>query len=637
MSSLADAPDLVGFFSYSREDDEDSGGKLSKLRERIQAELRGQLGRTKRDFRLWQDKDAIAHGELWEDRIRTAIFESVFFIPIITPTAVRSYHCKFEFDSFLAREKELGRSNLVFPILYISVPALTGDRWRQDPLLAIIGSRQYEQWQNLRHLDASSTEVALRVEKFCANICRALQQEWLSPEERQQAEARRVAEDERRRQEAEITQRADEEERRRKAEAEERRRDDDERRRQEAEVKRRLSEAKAEKRRQDEERRGQARAQGGDRALQAQIAREAETQPGIKWGRYKALWLIAGLAVSIAGLAAGGITYYQPSHQTTREPASAQQLEEAAAKGDATAMVKLGVLYANGEGVARDYAKAREWWEKAAAKGDAKAMANLGLLYSNSDGVAQDYAKARELYEKAADKGDENAMFRLGGLYAEGHGVAQDYAKARGWWEKAADTGDENAMFTLGELYRNGHGVAQDYAKAREWYEKAADKGDERAKAKLEQLSISEAFEAGRYGEALRRQEALVVKVEAAETEREGKPGEETARALNDVAWYALFAREYTKALTVADRAHALLPDDLGIETNRAHALMFLERGEDSKAIYLAYKGKPMSKQDARLWERVIADDFAELRRAGLTHPMMADIEKELGVSPDHR
>src|SRR5262245_37940006 len=227
MSSLADASDLVGFFSYSREDDEDSGGKLSKLRERIQAELRGQLGRTKRDFRLWQDKVAIAHGELWEDTIKKGISESVFFIPIITPTAVRSSHCKFEFDSFLAREKELGRSNLVFPILYIPVPALEDERlWSRDPLLSIIGSRQYEQWQNLRHLDASSTEVALRVEKFCANICRALQQEWLSPEERRETEARRVAEAERRQQqEAEIRQRADQEERRRKAEAEKHRQD----------------------------------------------------------------------------------------------------------------------------------------------------------------------------------------------------------------------------------------------------------------------------------------------------------------------------------------------------------------------------------------------------------------------------
>jgi len=31
---------------------------------------------------------------------------------------------------------------------------------------------------------------------------------------------------------------------------------------------------------------------------------------------------------------------------------------------------------------------------------------------------------------------------------------------------------------------------------------------------------------------------------------------------------------------------------------------------------------------------RAIAQDFAEFRKAGLTHPMMADIEKELGVSP---
>ena len=200
MASLADTPDLVGFFSYSREDDEGSGGRLSKLRERIQEELRAQLGRTKMDFRLWQDKTSIAHGELWEDNIKRAVSESVFFIPIITPTTVKSRYCKFEFETFLAREKELDRSNLVFPILYIPVPALMGDRWREDPLLAIIGSRQYEQWQNLRHLDPSSTEVALRVEKLCENICKALQQPWLSPQERQEAEARRVAEEERRRQ-----------------------------------------------------------------------------------------------------------------------------------------------------------------------------------------------------------------------------------------------------------------------------------------------------------------------------------------------------------------------------------------------------------------------------------------------------
>ena len=123
--------------------------------------------------------------------------------------------------------------------------------------------------------------------------------------------------------------------------------------------------------------------------------------------------------------------------------------------------------------------------------------------------------------------------------------------------------------------------MAQDYAKAREWYEKAADKGDASAMANLEKLPIKEAAGAGRYAEALQLQEAYAVKVEEVETKREGKPGKETAQALNGVAWYALFAREFTKALAVADRAHALLPDDLAIETNRAHALMFLGHEED--------------------------------------------------------
>jgi TPR repeat protein len=272
--------------------------------------------------------------------------------------------------------------------------------------------------------------------------------------------------------------------------------------------------------------------------------------------------------------------------------------------GDAASMGLLGLLYADGFGVAQDYAKAREWYEKAAAKGHAMSMANLGALYHNGQGVAQDYAKARELWAKAADKGDGDAMSNFGAIYYHGQGVAQDYIQAREWYEKAAAEGKASAMYNLAVLYANGQGVTQDYIRARELWEKAAAKGHAGAKAQVEQLVIDEVAAAGHYADALQLQESLAAKVEAVETKREGKPGEETARALNSVAWYALFAREFTKALTGAERAHALLPDNLGIETNRAHALMFLERGEDCKALYLAYKGKPMSKQDARLWER---------------------------------
>src|SRR5262245_54352787 len=126
MSSLAELPELVGFFSYSRDDDESFKGTLSGLRDGIQRELSAQLGRSKKTFRLWQDQSAIAPGKLWESEIKTAIDQSVFFIPIVTPRSINSGYCKFEFELFLAREKAINRSDLIFPILYISVAALEG-------------------------------------------------------------------------------------------------------------------------------------------------------------------------------------------------------------------------------------------------------------------------------------------------------------------------------------------------------------------------------------------------------------------------------------------------------------------------------------------------------------------------------
>jgi TPR repeat protein len=79
-------------------------------------------------------------------------------------------------------------------------------------------------------------------------------------------------------------------------------------------------------------------------------------------------------------------------------------------------------------------------------------MLNLGTLYANGWGVAQDYAKARELYEKAAGQGSTNAMFNLGTLYDYGRGVAQDYAKAREWYQNAADKGDADAKARLEQM-----------------------------------------------------------------------------------------------------------------------------------------------------------------------------------------
>lgn len=58
---------------------------------------------------------------------------------------------------------------------------------------------------------------------------------------------------------------------------------------------------------------------------------------------------------------------------------------------------------------------------------------------------------------------------------------------------------------------------------------------------------------------------------------------------------------------------------------NRAHALMFLGRTDEARAIYLAHRGEQIN---GKTWEQQTLADFAELRKAGLTNPLMDEIEK---------
>ncbi len=199
-------------------------GRLSKLREGIQDELGAQLGRSRTSFRLWQDKEAIAPGKLWQSEIKTAVEQSVFFIPIVTPRAVNSDYCKFEFEAFLAREHALGRADLVFPILYVPVPALANEaQWRDHPVLSAIARRQYVDWQAFRYSDVDTPAPREAIARFCRKIVEALDQSWLSPEERQrqeEAKAQRKEEEEQRQKEAQAKRRDSEEERLRKDAAE---------------------------------------------------------------------------------------------------------------------------------------------------------------------------------------------------------------------------------------------------------------------------------------------------------------------------------------------------------------------------------------------------------------------------------
>jgi tetratricopeptide (TPR) repeat protein len=97
---------------------------------------------------------------------------------------------------------------------------------------------------------------------------------------------------------------------------------------------------------------------------------------------------------------------------------------------------------------------------------------------------------------------------------------------------------------------------------------------------------------------------------------------------IGGVAFYLLVARDFTAALAAADQAIAVKPDLVWLYTNRAHALMFLGRTDEARALYLKYRDDK-NVQDGKSWPAAIVEDFAELRKQGLSDPLMDEIEKK--------
>lgn len=111
----------------------------------------------------------------------------------------------------------------------------------------------------------------------------------------------------------------------------------------------------------------------------------------------------------------------------------------------------LGVMFENGQGVAKDAKAAVEWYRQAAAQAKAGKLwamlseHNLGVMYAKGLGVPQDYKAALEWYRKAAEHGNSSSQFNLGVMYANGNGTPVDLLQAKKWLDLAAAAGDARA------------------------------------------------------------------------------------------------------------------------------------------------------------------------------------------------
>jgi TPR repeat protein len=70
-------------------------------------------------------------------------------------------------------------------------------------------------------------------------------------------------------------------------------------------------------------------------------------------------------------------------------------------------------------------------------------MHNLGLMYADGRGIAKDEEEAVRWYRRAAEDGNAGAMHNFGFMYRNGRGVSRDMQNAAVWVFKALRAGNE--------------------------------------------------------------------------------------------------------------------------------------------------------------------------------------------------
>lgn len=160
----------------------------------------------------------------------------------------------------------------------------------------------------------------------------------------------------------------------------------------------------------------------------------------------------------------------------------AELLEQASAAHDSRAMFVLGVLFLEGDVVAKHPHKGRYWLVQAAEAGNDAAMIQLAERLIDGAGLEADQQAGIQWFERAVSTGNTSAMIRLATRFIRGKGLSRDDAKGGSLLARAAEAGDEEAMRRLGIRLLKGDGVVTDANAGLAWLEKAMDAGDESAR-----------------------------------------------------------------------------------------------------------------------------------------------------------
>jgi uncharacterized protein len=160
------------------------------------------------------------------------------------------------------------------------------------------------------------------------------------------------------------------------------------------------------------------------------------------------------------------------------------ELEYAAEQGVPGALWKLGRMYADGDGVKVNKARAYELFRRLTSiRGDdsayspdarfvAKAFVMVGLYHLEGipGTLKPDANVAAEMFRYAASYyADPEAQYYLGRSYLTGKGAPKDAIQAARWLRLAANKGDHRAQATLGSMLFKGEQVSRQAGRGLFW------------------------------------------------------------------------------------------------------------------------------------------------------------------------
>ncbi|KAI8142152.1 hypothetical protein BJV82DRAFT_517070 [Fennellomyces sp. T-0311] len=190
---------------------------------------------------------------------------------------------------------------------------------------------------------------------------------------------------------------------------------------------------------------------------------EASAKNGNKYGQY------------ISGV------YYEQGIGVEKNLAKAKAYFLASANQEfADAQAALGILLVD---QLHQYDEGREWLDRAAQLDNARGLLKLGIMYENGQGVPCSPEQAITYYKTAAITADDaRAQYLVGLNYRLGTmGLPQDFKEAGRYLERSARAGFAPAQRIIGLMLAQGLLGRKDENSALRWFRRAACQGDVRA------------------------------------------------------------------------------------------------------------------------------------------------------------